>query len=170
MLICFPNNILAQASLSLGFACQAAIFCVSIWTEAHKEWQIVSTILSNRSFFYTWWADKMVYWAMKLEKTVNSIMTFTPCRWEANAENGVGMIALRVSDDKNLMIFVPLSGLDIAGALLLKYRILLYFSFLGEILLIKKQSQSQSQFKKLNIYFCFLFLLLYSYFFYLSYY
>ena len=72
--------------------------------------------------------------------------------------------------EENLMIFVPLSGFDIAGALLLKYRILLYFSFLGEILLIKKQSQSQSQFKKMNIYFCFLFLLLYSYFFYLSYY
>ena len=66
------------------------------------------------------------------------------------------MIALRVSDDKNLMIFVPLSGFDIAGALLLKYRILLYFSFLGEILLIKKQSQSQSQFKKQAYIYCFL--------------
>ena len=152
------------------FARQAAIFFVSIRTEVRNEWQIVSTILSNRSFFYTWRADKMVYWAVELEKTVNSIMTFTPCRWEANAEKGIGMIALRVSDDKNLMIFVPLSGLDIAGALLLKYCISLYFSFLGEILLIKKQSQSQSQFKKMNIYFCFLFLLLYSYFFYLSYY
>ena len=72
--------------------------------------------------------------------------------------------------EENMMIFVPLSGFDIARALLLKYCISLYFSFLGEILLIKKQSQSQSQFKKMNIYFCFLFLLLYSYFFYLSYY
>ena len=114
------------------FACQTAIFCVSIRTEAHKEWQIVSTILSNRSFFYTWWADKMVYLAMKLEETVNLIMTFTPCRWEANAENGIRMIVLRVSDDKHLMIFVPLSGFDIAGVLLLKNRILLYFSFLGK--------------------------------------
>ncbi len=41
-------------------------------------------------------------------------------------------MALRVSGDKNLMISVPLSGRDIAGALLLKYRILLYFSFLGK--------------------------------------
>ncbi len=34
--------------------------------------------------------------------------------------------------EENLMISVPLSGFDIAGALLLKYCILLYFSFLGK--------------------------------------
>ena len=129
----FSNYDLFLSRLSLGFACQAAIFCVSIRTEAHKEWQIISTILSDRSVFYTWWADKMVYLAMKLEETVNSIMTFTPCRWDANAENGIRMIVLRVSEDKNMMISVTLSGLDIAGALLLKYCILLYFSFLENI-------------------------------------
>ena len=133
----FSNYDLYLSRLSLALPAQAAIFFVSIRTETRNEWQIVSTILSNRSFFYTWWADKMVYWAMKLEKTVNSIMTFTPCRWEANAEKGIGMIALRVSEDKDLMIFVPLSGFDIAGALLLKYRILLYFSFLGKCYWLK---------------------------------
>ena len=34
--------------------------------------------------------------------------------------------------EENMMIFVPLSGFDIAGALLLKCCILLYFSFLGK--------------------------------------
>ena len=103
------------------------------------------------SFFYTWWADKMVYWAMKLEETVNSIMTFTPCRWEANAENGIRMIVLRVSDDKNLMIFVPLSGFDIAGALLLKYCILLYFSFLGKYYWLKNNLSLNSKNKHIYI-------------------
>ena len=126
----------------------------------HKEWQIVSTILSNRSFFYTWWADKMVYWAMKLEKTVNSIMTFTPCRWEANAENGIGMIALRVSDDKNLIIFVPLSGLDIAGVLLLKYCISLYFSFLEKYYWLKNNLSLSLSSKNKHIYIASLHLLL----------
>ena len=129
----FSNYDLFLSRLSLGFACQAAIFCISSWTEAHKEWQIVSTILSDRSFFYTWWADKMVYWAVELEKTVNPIMTFTPCRWEANAENGIRMIVLRVLGGKKLMIsvrfFVPASLV----LLILKYRTLLKFSFLEEI-------------------------------------
>ncbi len=148
----FSNYDLFLSRLSLGFACQAAIFFVSIWTEARNEWQIVSTILSNISFFYTWWADKMVYWAMKLEKTVNSIMTFTPCRWEANAENGIGMTVLRVSDDKNLIIFVPLSGLDIAGVLLLKYCISLYFSFLEKYYWLKNNLSLSLSSKNKHIY------------------
>ena len=90
----------------------------------------------------------MVYWAVELEETVNSIMTFTSCRWDANAENGIRMTVLRVSDDKNLMIFVPLSGFDIAGALLLKYRILLYFSFLENYYWYKNSLSLKSQFKK----------------------
>ena len=93
--------------------------------------------MSDRSFFYTWWADKMVYWAVELEETVNSIMTFTPCRWEANAENGIRVTALRVLGAKNLMISVPLSGRDIAWVLLLKCCILLYFSFLGKCYWLK---------------------------------
>ena len=133
LLICFPNNILAQASLSIGFACQAAIFCISIWTEARNEWQIVSTILSDRSFFYTWWADKMVYWAMKLEETVNSIMTFTPCKWEANAEKGIRMIVLRVLGTRKWMISVPFFVPASLVLLILKFRTLLKTSFLEEI-------------------------------------
>ena len=129
----FSNYDLFLSRLPLGFACQAAIFFVSIRTEAHKEWQIVSTILSDRSFFYTWRADKMVYLAMKLEETVNSIMTFTPCRWEANAEKGIRMIVLRVLGAKKLMISVPFFVPASLVMLILKFRTLLKISFLEEI-------------------------------------
>jgi hypothetical protein len=129
----FSNYDLFLSRLSLGFACQAAIFCISIWTEAHKEWQIVSTILSNRSFFYTWWADKMVYLAMKLEKTVNSIMTFTPWRWEANAENDIRMIVLRVFRSPKINDFCTVFVTASVVLLILKFRTLLKISFLEEI-------------------------------------
>ena len=63
--------------------------------------------------------------------------------------------------EENLMIFVPLSGLDIAGALLLKYRILLYFSFLGKYYWLKNNLNLSLSSKNKHIYITSLHLLLY---------
>ena len=60
----------------------------------------------------------------------------------------------------NLMIFVPLSGFDIAGALLLKYRILLYFSFLGKYYWLKNNLSLSLSSKNKHIYIAFFHLLL----------
>ena len=140
----FSNYDLFLSRLSLALPAQAAIFCVSIRTEARNEWQIVSTILSNRSVFYTWWADKMVYWAVEHEETVNSIMTFTPCRWEANAENGIRMIVLRVSGAKKLMISVRFLVPVSLVLLILKFRTLLEISFLEDIKLKTEHGQDST--------------------------
>ena len=60
----------------------------------------------------------------------------------------------------NLMIFVPLSGFDIAGALLLKYRILLYFSFLENYCWLKNGLSLSLSSKNKHIYIASLHLLL----------
>ena len=62
--------------------------------------------------------------------------------------------------EENMMIFVPLSGFDIAGALLLKYCILLYFSFLGKYYWLKNNLSLSLSSKNKHIYIASLHLLL----------